>query len=66
MFYDSKLYFYLLVESMCLVFMILGAETQKVKILKMHYEIKNQELLFLENEFKTNHDLRKRFFNIQK
>lgn len=51
---------------MCLVYMILGAETQKIKILKMHYEIKNQELLFLENEFKTNQDLRKKFLNIQK
>lgn len=66
MFYDSKLYFYLLVEMMCFVFVILSTETRKVKNLEIHYQVQQQSYELLKNQLENNKELRKKFLSTLK
>ena len=61
MFYDSKLYFYLLVEMMCFVFIILSTETRKIKNLETDYQIQQQNYKFLKKQLENDKELRQRF-----
>lgn len=66
MFYDSKLYFYLLVEMMCFVFIILSTETRKVKNLEIHYQVHQQNYELLKKQLANNEELRTKFLSTLK
>lgn len=66
MFYDSKLYFYLLVEMMCFVFIILSTETRKIKNLEINYQVQQQNYEFLKKQLENDKELRQKFLSTLK
>ena len=66
MFYDSKLYFYLLVEMMCFVFVILSTETRKIKNLEINYQVQQQNYEFLKKQLENDKELRQKFLSTLK
>ena len=66
MFYDSKLYFYLLVEMMCFVFVILSTEARKIKNLETDYQIQQQNYEFLKKQLENDKELRQKFLSTLK
>ena len=66
MFYDSKLYFYLLVELMCFVFIIIETESLKLRIMESQRLITKQNYEFLVKKLESYSELRTKFLSTLK
>jgi len=65
-FYDSKLYFYLLVELICFVFIIIETEHLKDRNMEIYRSQQQQNFDFIKKQLDTDKELRDKFLSLIK
>jgi len=65
-FYDSKLYFCLLIELMCFAFIIIETESLKLRIMESQRLVTKQNYEFLIKKLELDSELRTKFLSTLK